>query len=116
MTKNEMRRRSPIPRTDPLGNFHVNCRAGEAGSLNVAVETVSFVLAQRIRLNGNEQLWDSLQVSCHKEEDGTLAVQVLLWDPKSEEALQIALLRSWPDDTTGGRESLECDLTRTSLQ
>jgi hypothetical protein len=116
MSKSEAGRRSPIPRIDPLGDFHVNCRAGEAGSLNVTVETVSFVLAQRIRLNGNQRLWESLQVSCHKEQDGSLVVQVLLWDPKSEDALQIALLRSWPDDAAGGRESLECDLSKTLPQ
>jgi hypothetical protein len=115
MTKSVVDGRSPIPQIDPVGDFHVNCRAGEAGFLNVVVETVSIVLAQRIRLKDNEQLWESLQVSCYKEEDGSLAVQVLLWDPKSEEAVQIALLRSRPDDTTEGREALECDFERKSL-
>jgi hypothetical protein len=115
MTKGEVDGGSPIPRID-LGDFHVNCRAGEAGSLNVTVETVSFVLAQRIRLKDNEQLWESLQVSCHKQKDGSLAVQVLLWDPKSEDALQIALLRSRPDDPTGDGEPLECDLVQRQPQ
>ena len=115
MTKGEVGGGNRIPRIY-LGDFHVNCRAGEAGSLNVTVETVAFVLAQRIRLDGNQQLWESLQVSCHREEDGTLTVQVLLWNPKSEDALQIALLRSRPDDTSGDYESLECDLTQRQPQ
>jgi hypothetical protein len=91
-------------------DFQVTCRAGEAGSLNVRADEASFVIAQRIRLNGKEELWESLQVSCHKEEDGSLAVQVLLWDPKSEEPLQIALLRSRPDEITDEVEALACNL------
>jgi hypothetical protein len=107
---------SPTPRINPLGDFRVTCKAGEAVTLNVVVDTVSFVLAQRIRLENNEQLWESLQVSCYKEEDGSLAVEVLLWDPKSEEALQIAHLRSRPDGAPELREGLECGLERKILK
>jgi hypothetical protein len=102
-------------RIDQLADFHVSCRAGETGSLNVATDGASFVIAQRICLNGNKQLWESLQVSCHKEEDGTLAVQVLVWDPKSEDALQIALLRSRPDEITDNLQALECCLEHKIL-
>jgi hypothetical protein len=98
-----------------LADFQVSCRAGETGSLNVATDLASFVVAQRIRLKGNEQLWESLQVSCHKEEDGSLVVQVLLWNPNSEEALQIALLRSRPDEIAKNLQGLECCLAHKIL-
>lgn len=100
---------------DQLADFQVSCRAGETGSLKVAADGASFVVAQRIRLKGKEQLWESLQVSCHKQEDGSLAVQVLVWNPKSEEALQIALLRSRPDEIADNLEALECCLEQKIL-
>jgi hypothetical protein len=101
---------------DRPADFHVNCAAAAAGALNVAAEAVSITVAQRIRLEGKEQLWDSLQLRCQKEEDGSLTVQVRLWDPKLEEALQIALLRSRPDDSSAEHPALEYDLTRQMLR
>jgi hypothetical protein len=91
-------------------NFRVSCEAGDAGSLRVAAENVSFTIAQRIRLEGDEQLWESVQLHCQKEDDGCLTVQVLLWDPKEEHTLQIALLRSRPNESSQEFASLECDL------
>ena len=104
------------PGIEQLADFRVSCRAGETGSLNVATDEASFVVAQRIRLDGNQQLWESLQVSCHKEEDGSLAVQVLIWDQKSEDALQIALLRSRPDEIADHLEAFECNLEQKILK
>jgi hypothetical protein len=101
---------------DRPADFHVNCAAAAAGSLNVAAGAVSITVAQRIRLEGKEQLWDSMQLRCQKEEDGSLTVQVRLWDPKLEEALQIAFLRSRPDDCSAERPPLEYDLTQKMLR
>ena len=100
--------------SDRPPDFHVNCAAAEAGSLNVAAGAVSITIAQRIRLEGNEQLWESMQLRCQKEEDGSLTVQVRLWNPK-EEGLQIAFLRSRPDDWSTDHAPLECDLTQKML-
>jgi hypothetical protein len=115
MDDNQTKQNKPHTQLNPPINFHVNCRAAEAGLLEVGAEAVSFVLAQRIRLKDEVQLWDSLQVYCHKETDGSLAVQVIVWSPKLEEALQIALLRSWPDEISPERDSLGCDLTQKPL-
>ena len=101
--------------TNRPAHFHVNCSAAEAGSLNVVAATVSITVAQRVRLEGKEQFWESIQLRCQKEEDGSLTVQVRLWDPKLEDALQIAFLRSRPDDCTEDRAPLEYDLSQRLL-
>ena len=96
-------------------DFHVDCAAAEAGSLNVVAATVSITVAQRVRLEGKEQFWESIQLRCQKEQDGSLTVQVRLWDPKLEDALQIAFLRSRPDEGTEDRAPLEYDLSQKLL-
>jgi hypothetical protein len=96
-------------------NFHVSCEASDAGSLRVAADNVSFTVAQRVRLEGEDQLWESIQLHCQKEDDGSLTVQVLLWDPGQESALQLAFLRSRPDEASGICDSLECDLNRKKI-
>jgi hypothetical protein len=101
--------------SDRPADFHVNCSAAEAGSLNVAAASVSITVAQRVRLQGKVQVWESMQLRCQKEEDGSLTVQVRLFDPKLEEALQIAFLRSRPDDCSTDHAPLEYDLTQKML-
>jgi hypothetical protein len=96
-------------------SFRISCEARDAGSLHVATDHVSFTLAQRVRFEDAEQLWESVQLHCQKEDDGSLTVQILLWDPKLEDALQIAFLRSRPDETSANCESLEFDLIRKKL-
>jgi hypothetical protein len=97
------------------GHFYVTCAAGEAGSLNVAAEAVSVTLAQRVCLEGKTQLWESVQLRCQKEEDGSLTIEVRLFDPKLENALQIAFLRSRPEDRSKDHAALEYDLTNKVL-
>jgi hypothetical protein len=101
--------------SDRPADFHVNCAAAEAGSLNVAAGAVSITVAQRVRLEGKEQFWESIQLRCQKEEDGSLTVQIRLWDPKLEDALQIAFLRSRPDDCAEDQAVLEYDLSQKLL-
>ena len=96
-------------------DFHVNCAAAEAGSLNVAAAAVSITLAQLVRLEGKTRFWESVQLRCQKEEDGSLTIQVRLWDPKLEDALQIAFLRSRPDDCAEDQVALEYDLNQKLL-
>jgi hypothetical protein len=104
-----------LSRPNDLPNFRVHCDAREAGSLNVPADYVSFTIAQRVRLEGEEQLWESVQLHCQKEDDGTLTVQVLVLDPKQEHALQIAFLRSRPDENSTTCEPLECDLNPAKI-
>ena len=78
--------------------FEVECRAGRAGELCVGAESVSVKVGQRVRRDGGEEIWHSVGVYTKEEEDGTLIIQVLVFNPDWEEALQIASIRSRPCD------------------
>jgi hypothetical protein len=96
-------------------SFRLACQARGAGSLHVAADDVSFTIAQRVCREGEEQFWESVQLLCQKEDDGSLTVQVLLYDPKQEKTLQIAVVRSRPYDAAATDQSIECDLTPKSV-
>jgi len=96
-------------------NFRVSCEARAAGSLNVSAEHVAFTVALRVRIDGEERLWESAQLNCHTEDDGSLTIQVLVWDPRVEDTIQVAFLRSRPDVTSANRESLEFDLSQKKI-
>lgn len=78
--------------------FEVECRAGSAGELRVGGESVSVKVGQRVRRDGTEEIWHSVGVYTKEEEDGTLVIQVLVFNPDWDEALQIASIRSRPYD------------------
>ena len=78
--------------------FEVECRAGNAGELCVGAESVSVRVGQRVRRDGGEEIWHSVGVYTKEEEDGTLVIQVLVFNPDWDEALQIASIRSRPYD------------------
>jgi hypothetical protein len=78
--------------------FEVECRAGSAGELCVGAECVSVKVGQRVRRDGGEEIWHSVGIYTKEEEDGTLVIQVLVFNPDWEEALQIASIRSRPYD------------------
>jgi len=78
--------------------FEVHCRAGDAGELCVGAESVSVKVGQRLRREGGQEIWHSVGVYAKEEEDGTLVVQVLVFNPDWDEALQIANIKSRPCD------------------
>ena len=43
-------------------------------------------------------MWDSVAVESKDEEDGTLVLRVIVFDPDWDEPLQIASIRSRPHD------------------
>ena len=89
--------------------FEVHCRAGDAGELCVGAESVSVKVGQRLRREGGQEIWHSVGVYAKEEEDGTLVVQVLVFNPDWDEALQIASIKSRPHD--GGFDTaLGCNL------
>jgi len=89
--------------------FEVHCRAGDAGELCVGAESVSVKVGQRLRRDGGQEIWHSVGVYAKEEEDGTLVVQVLVFNPDWDEALQIASIKSRPHD--GGFDTpLGCNL------
>jgi hypothetical protein len=78
--------------------FEVHCRAGDAGELCVGAESVSVKVGQRLRRDGGQEIWHSVGVYAKEEEDGTLVVQVLVFNPDWDEGLQIASIKSRPLD------------------
>ncbi|HYT24140.1 MAG TPA: hypothetical protein VEW05_28360, partial [Candidatus Polarisedimenticolia bacterium] len=90
--------------------FRVDCEARGAGSLHVGADDISFAVAERVRIEGEKQLWGSIKLHCQKDDDGSLTVVILFHDPKLEEPLQIACVRSRPDATDHDSQSLQYDL------
>jgi hypothetical protein len=84
----------------PGGNktFEARCEAREPGYALVALSGLSVFIAQRIRSDNREQMWDSVVIRCAEEPDGTLAVRVFISNPDWKELLQIACIRSRPGD------------------
>lgn len=78
--------------------FEVHCSAGDAGELCVGAESVSVKVGQRVRRDGTEEIWHSVGVYTKIEENGTLVIRVLVFNPDWDEALQIASIRSRPYD------------------
>ena len=64
----------------------------------MGAESVSVKVGQRVRRDGTEEIWHSVGIYAKEEEDGTLVIQVLVFNPDWEEALQIASIRSRPCD------------------
>jgi hypothetical protein len=98
---------APKPTHDPP--FLVICKAGEANQFSVETNDLLAGVAQRIRRDGKEQMWDSLRVYGEVEADGSLVVRILVFHPDWDEPLQIAAIRSRPDDA-GCLTPLVCNL------
>jgi hypothetical protein len=89
--------------------FEVHCNAGDAGELRVGTDSVSVKVGQRLRMDGAEEIWHSVGVYAKEGEDGTLFVQVLIFNPDWDEPLQIASISSRPCDRAC-HTSLGCNL------
>ena len=73
--------------------FKVRCHAGDSDGLELASDSVLVQIEQRVRREGKEEMWVSLQVKCDEIEDGSLAVQVVICNPDWDEPLRIASIR-----------------------
>lgn len=78
--------------------FEVECRAGDAGGLCVGSQSVCVKVGQRVRRDGREEIWHSVGVYAQEDENGNLVIRVLVFHPDWDEALQIACIRSRPND------------------
>ncbi len=77
--------------------FEVRAHAGDAGHLEVASDLASVRIGQRIRRDGQEEMWDSLLIECKEREDGSLTVDVVVCHPDWEEPVRIASVESNPN-------------------
>jgi hypothetical protein len=96
-----------VPRTKL--QFQVSCKAAGENQFCVGGESVSVTVGQLVRRYGREGMWDSVGVYAEEEEDGTLVVRVLVFNPDWDEALQIACIRSRPGDAAS-LTALGCNL------
>ena len=78
--------------------FRLSCDAGRAGQFRADTDSVLVTVGQRIRHLDTQGMWDSVVVEGKAEQDGTLMVRVLVSNPDWDERLQIACIRSRPDD------------------
>lgn len=95
--------------------FEVRCNAGAAGHLEVPSDSVSVRIGQRIRRDGKEELWGSLLVECNEQDDGSLAVEVLVYHPDWDEPLRIASIQSNPSNGNAEESSLRLDFKQKQL-
>ncbi len=94
--------------------FQVRCDAGDSGRFEVGTDTLSVRVGQRMRLEGEEEVWDSVHILCKEQQDGSLTVEVLICHPDWEEPQRIASIHSHPQDRNTGRPNLECELGPTA--
>jgi len=90
--------------------FQVRCDAGSSGRFEAGTDTLSVRVGQRMRAGKEEEMWDSVQILCKEQPDGSLTVEVVVCHPDWEEARTIAAIHSRPVDSETGGPSLKCDL------
>ena len=90
--------------------FQVRCDAGNQGRFEVGTDTLSVRVGQRMRAGKEEEMWDSVQILCKEQPDGSLTVEVLVCHPDWDEAKTIAAIHSRPLDSDVSAPSLKCDL------
>ena len=90
--------------------FQVRCDAGSSGRFEVGTDTLSVRVGQRMRVGKEEEVWNSVQILCKEQTDGSLTVEVFVCHPDWEEPQTIAAIHSRPQDSDTGAPSLKCDL------
>ena len=86
---------TPYPGEKP---FSVSLQAGKVGSCEMNPDVLSVRVTQHVLRADVSEMWNSVSILCEKEASGALVVRVLVFNPDWEGALQIAELRSWPQD------------------
>lgn len=81
--------------------------------LEIDADLLWFRIEQRIRRAGARDMWNSLSVYCEQESSGALLVRVVIFNPDWDGPLQIAAIRSWPNDPTNVT-ALACNLDHVS--
>ena len=90
--------------------FQVRCDAGAQGRFEVGTDTLSVCIGQRMRTGKEEEMWDSVQILCKEQSDGSLTVEVIVCHPDWEESKTIGAIHSGLQDSGTASPSLRCDL------
>jgi hypothetical protein len=91
--------------------FQVRCDASEVGQFCSGAQRASITVGQRILRDGAEEIWDSVVVLCQEEDDGALAIRVVLCHPDWDEPREVARTRSWLGTPAQAGAAIECELT-----
>ena len=70
----------------------------EGQALRVGSESVCVKVGQRVRRDGVEEMWHSVEVFAQQDDNGNLVIRVLVFHADWDEALQIASIKSRPWD------------------
>jgi len=106
-----------MDKSTPAANesgFLVDCDAGQAGRFRVNADSVWIKVGQRVPRHGTQEIWESIAVECKQEQDGTLLVRVIVFNPDWDEPLQIASIRSRPHDQDS-LSALGCNLNHIAI-
>jgi hypothetical protein len=96
------------------GLFSIDMKARTDFAPPARMGAFALHIGQHVRRRGRLELWHSLSVLCEERLDRALVVRVLVFNPDWERGLQIAELRSWPQDGAG-MTPLGCNLDHISL-
>lgn len=80
------------------GGFRVSYDAGKVGRFQAETDSLWVRVGQRVRRRGTEEMWDSVAIESTAEQDGTLILRVIVFNPDWDEPLQITSIRSRPQD------------------
>lgn len=94
--------------------FRVCCVANDQNRFAIESDSLTVTVGQRIRREDHEEMWDSVSIYAKEDVDGTLIVQLLVFNPDWDEPLQIACLRSRPRDRAC-LTALGCNLDHVTL-
>ena len=90
--------------------FEVRCDATPNGHLQVKTQALSVGVAQLVKRDATEEMWQSVLVVCEENEDGLLTTKVIVCHPDWEQNLQIACIRSRNPEPGKPGSALEIDL------
>ncbi len=93
-----MNARPSVPAVLDDKKFQVFCKAANENRFCVDTDDLCVAVSQRIRRDAGEEMWESVGVYAREDEEGTLVIRVLVFNPDWEEPLQIASIRSRPRD------------------
>ena len=97
-----------------VASFRVSYDAGETGQFRAETNSLWVRVGQRVRRHGSEEMWDSAAIESTTHPDGTLIVRIMVFNPDWDEPLQIASIRSRPQDPESPT-GLGCNLDHVAL-
>ncbi len=85
--ESDMNARPSVPAILDHKKFQVSCKAADANRFCVGTDTLSVAVSQRILRDTGEEMWESVGVYAKEDEDGSLVIRVLVFNPDWEEPL-----------------------------